>query len=145
MAMDPYGGDPLIQDLGEGGQLVWDGGQPCMSSGIENAAYLSLFVEANWWGNDIDQANPGAVGSANFLPLTDRATLTPGLLVDLKKAAEADLAWMIADGVADSVAVVISMPSTGLVEIAVTITEPSGAVTATRWKLNWARLAQEIA
>lgn len=145
MAMDPYGGDPLIIDIGEGGTLSWDGGQPRMSSGLENAAYLSLFVEPDWWGNDIDAANPGAIGSTNFLPLITRATLTPGLLVDMKKAAEADLAWMTEQGVAESVDVVVTMPAVGMAALEVTITEPSGTVTTTRWALNWARLGEEAA
>lgn len=142
MAMDPYSGDPLIVDIGEGGSLSWDGGQPVMSSGLENAAYLSLFVDPDWWGNDIDPANPGAVGSASFLPLITRAILTPALLVDMKAAAEADLEWMT-DEIAESVDVIVGMPAVGVVALEVTITETSGDVTTIRWKLNWARLAQE--
>lgn len=145
MAMDPYGGDPLIIDLGEGGDLYIQGGQPKMSSGIENAAYLSLFVDANWWGNDIDPANPGATGSRHFLPLVDRIALTPAALQDMETAAKADLAWMVEDGLlSEEPEVVCSIIGIGVAGIEMTFTEPDGTTTTTRWKLNWARMGEEL-
>jgi phage gp46-like protein len=143
---DPYGGDPLIIDLGDGGDLYIQGGQPKMSSGLENAAYLSLFVDANWWGNDIDPSNPGATGSRHFLPLIDRMALTPSALGDMEKAAKADLAWMVEDGLlSEEAEVVCSILAVGVAGIEMTFTEPDGSVSVTRWKLNWARISEEVA
>lgn len=142
---DPYGGDPLIIDLGDGGDLHIQGGQPKMSSGLENAAYLSLFVDANWWGNDIDPANPGATGSRHFLPLIDRLALTPSALGDMEKAAKADLAWMVEDGLlSEEAEVICSILAIGVAGIEMTFTEPDGSVSVTRWKLNWERIAEEV-
>ena len=136
--MDHFDGDPLIYDSGDGGDILITGGQPTMSSGLENAVYLSTQVEPNWWGNDIDPANPGAVGSLNLIPLTRRAKLTPGLLNDIEAAAAADLAWMLSDGVAKAVTPSASMLSASSVGLSVDIEEPDGDVTTVRWKLNWA-------
>jgi phage gp46-like protein len=140
---DPYGGDPLIYDIGDGADLNVQGGQPRMSSGLENAAYLSLFVDANWWGNDIDPANPGATGSTHFLPLLDGLKLTPSALDDLEAAAALDLAWMTDDGVVKSVDVSASITGIGSVGLELTFTEPDGGTTSVRWKLNWTRIAEE--
>lgn len=144
--MDPYSGDSLITDLGDGGDLTVQGGQPKMSSGLENAAYLSLFVDADWWGNDVDPTNPGATGSRQFIEVTRRAKLTPDLLKDAKSAAEADLAWMVSDGVAKSVTAECSIVAVGVMGIELTIVEPDGTTVspAPRWTLNWARLGQEV-
>jgi phage gp46-like protein len=138
--MDHFDGDPLIYDSGDGGDLLIVGGQPMMSSGLENAVYLSLLVDANWWGNDVDPATPGATGSKFFLPLIGRAKLTPSLLIDAEKAADADLAWMVSDGVAKSVDVDCTMVDVGLMGVVVTVTEPDGDVTTVKWKLNWSYL-----
>lgn len=134
---DPLLGDPLIVDLGEGGDLYIQGGQPTMSSGLENAVYLSLMVEPNWWGNDIDPANPGPVGSYHFLPLIGRAKLTAALLGDCESAVQADLAWMLADGVASAVDVVCGIVNASWLSVQITLTEPSGDVTPVVYKLNW--------
>lgn len=144
MAMDSYSGDPLIIDSGDGGDLFIQGGQPRMSSGLENAAYLSLFFYANWWGNDVDPATPGAMGSRHFLPLTSRAKLTPDLLKDAQAAALADLAWMVEDGAVKTVDAVASIIGLGQMGLEITFTEPDGTTATVRWKLNWARIGQEV-
>jgi phage gp46-like protein len=138
--MDIYGGDPLIIDMGDGGDLDFQGGQPKMSSGLENSAYLSLFVEAKWWGN----ADGLDIGSRNFLQLTSRAKLTPDLLKDAEAAIQADLAWMIAEGVVKSIEVVASIVGLGQMGLEITFAEPSGNTEVLRWVLNWIRLGQEV-
>ena len=135
--MDQFSGDPLIFDSGDGGDLLIVGGQPKMSSGLENAVYLSLLVDANWWGNDVDPATPGATGSKFFLPLIARAKLTPSLLIDAEKAADVDVAWMVSDGVAKDVTASASMVDNSTLGLEVTVTEPDGSVTTVTWKLNW--------
>ena len=139
-AMDIYGGDPLIIDMGEGGDLDFQGGQPKMSSGLENAAYLSLFVCGKWWGN----TDGLDIGSRNFLQLTSRASLTPDLLKDAEAAIQADLAWMVADGVVKSIEVVASIVGLGQMGLEITFSEPFGNTEILRWVLNWIRLGQEV-
>ena len=139
---DPTLGDPLIVDLGDGGDLAIQGGQPTMSSGIENAVYLSLMVEPNWWGNDIDPANPGVIGSYNFLPLTKGQKLTASLLGTVEEAIKADLKWMLDDGVASSVDVDTEIQNVTWLAVKMTITAPDDSVSTVRWKLNWAYMAQ---
>lgn len=146
MITDPYGGDPLIVDGIEDGDLVFVAGQPRMSSGLENALYLSWFVDANWWGNDVTSSEPGAVGSFHFLPLTrSRPTLTPAALLDIKRALEADAAWMITDGLVKSITLDVSLPAVGWVAIVADVIEPDDTATTVRWKLNWARAREEVA
>jgi len=140
MAMDPYSGDPKLFDSGDGGDLLIQGGQPVMGQGLQNAAYLSHFLEPNWWGWSSDPANPQIVDSGNLLALTRRAVLTPALLNDAESAAKKDLAWMLAQGVAKSVECSASIVALGVLGLEETITEPDGTTTTLRWKLNWAAM-----
>lgn len=142
--LDPYSGDPLLTDLGDGGDLTIQGGQPVMDQGLRNAAYLSHFLEPDWWGWSSDPANPQIVDSGNLLALSRRSVLTPAILNDAEAAAKKDLAWMIADGTAKSVECVASIVALGVLGLDETITEPDGTVTPLRWKLNWAAMQEAV-
>lgn len=140
--MDLYSGDPLLTDSGDGGDLTIVGGQPIMDQGLRNSAYLSHFMDPNWWGWSSDPTNPQVVDSGNLLALTRRVVLTAAVLNDAEAAAKKDLAWMLAEGVAKSVEVVASIVALGVLGLDETITEPDGTTTTLRWKLNWAAMKE---
>jgi phage gp46-like protein len=139
---DPYSGDPKLFDSGNGGDLMIEGGQPVMDQGLNNSAYISHFMDPNWWGWSSDPANPEVIDCGNLLELTKRANLTPAFLNDAEAAAKKDLAWMLADGVAKSVECSASILAPGIMGLIDTITEPDGTPTVLRWKLNWAAMRE---
>lgn len=146
MPMDRFSGDPkLFDSTGDGGDLLIQGGQPVMDSGLQNAAYLSHFLEPDWWGWSSDPANPEIIDSGNLLALSKRTVLTPGIINDAEAAAKKDLAWMVSEGVAKSADCSVSILGLGVIGIEDTITEPDDSTTTIRWKLNWARMAEEVA
>lgn len=145
MSMDLFSGDPKLFDSNDGGDLLIQGGQPVMDQGLQNSAYLSHFLESDWWGWSSDPANPEIVDCGNLLRLMKRAVLTPALLNDIEAAAKKDLAWMKDNGVADKVEVTASIVALGFVGIEETITEPTGNVTTVRWRLNWAATQEAVA
>jgi hypothetical protein len=52
---------------------------------------------------------------------------------------------MVTDGVAKSVTVDVTLPDVGMVGIVADVIEPDGTAQTVRWKLNWARMAEEVA
>jgi hypothetical protein len=48
---DRYSGDPRITLGPDGSDLDYQGGNPVMDRGVENAALLSLFTREGWAGN----------------------------------------------------------------------------------------------
>lgn len=133
MTMDPLLGDPLIIN----GDLFISGGQPTMSSGLENAAYLSLIPEPDWWGNLVKPDEELDIGSRHFIALTKTAKLMTSILGDVEEAISADLAWMTEQGVAKSVTPSASIQSPGWVAVEIAILEPDDSTTTVRWALNW--------
>jgi len=144
MAVDLYSGDPLLTDVGDGGELTITGGQPAMDQGLRNSAYLSHFLEPDWWGWSADPANPQIIDSGNLLALSKRTTLTPGILNDAEAAAAKDLKWMLDQGVAKSVTCSASIIAQGVLGLVDEITEPDGDVTTLRWKLNWSAMREAV-
>ena len=141
--MDLFGGDPRLYDNGDGGDLLIQGGQPVMDQGLQNSAYLSHFLEPNWWGWSSDPDNPKIIDSGNLLALSKRSVLTPAILNDAKSAAEKDLAWMVSEGVAKSVECSAEIIGIGILGVEDAITEPDGTTTTVRWNLNWTAMQQE--
>jgi phage gp46-like protein len=142
--MDQYTGDPLLTDLGNGGDLDIRDGQPVMDKGLINSAYLSHFIEPEWWGWSSDPENKQVINSGNLMAMTERATLTPAILNDAVAAAKKDLSWMISDGVAKSIECSGSIIGLGLMGLVDTITEMDGTVQEARWRLNWAAMKESV-
>ena len=122
-------------------------GDLVMDDGLETAVIMSLFTDApadagdaipdgsgdprGWWGDmPIDAAQQGATPpdvTGSKLWLLDRAVLTSETLARAESYAEAALAWMVRDGVAQSVSATAVSPSFGKLELTVEILQASGS------------------
>lgn len=121
--------DILLKQTPDGGECVIANGQLLMSEGLETAAYLSLFGSNSddsglsaddaieWWANKIEP-DPARKQRGQFQNLLATRPLTPANLQLFEEAAAADLAWF-EDEIADSVAVVATMPGINTVLLAV--------------------------
>jgi phage gp46-like protein len=106
----------------DGGDIAFENGLAVLSDGLDSAAYLSLFggneddaglpadVSKQWWGNFSESNTSRRYRSETQYAL---ATLPPttGNLRRIESAATNDLAWFIADGFAESVTPMGSMPA----------------------------------
>ncbi len=121
-------------------------GDLAMDDGLETAVVISLFTDApadagdaipdgsgdprGWWGDlPIDAGEQGATPpdvTGSKLWLLDRALLTRETLARAESYAKAALAWMVRDGVAQSVNATAVSRSLGVLELTVTI-EQDGA------------------
>ena len=122
------------------------GADLAMDDGLESAVIISLFTDApagpgdavpdgggdprGWWGDmPIDAAQRGGVPpdvTGSKLWLLDRVVLTSETLARAQSYAEAALAWMVRDGVAQSVRATAASRALGVLEITVVI-EQGGA------------------
>jgi phage gp46-like protein len=103
-----------------------------MSEGLETAAYLSLFggneddagdgasERHQWWGN-FAETEPARTYRSETQNLIRSLPAVPRNLRRIEQAAARDLAWMIAAGIAKSIAVSASIPELDRVTVAVTI------------------------
>jgi phage gp46-like protein len=133
--MQQLEGDPKLFNAGDGSELVISGGQPVMDTGLENAVYLSLF-SAPWWGNAISE--PAEQLTSRFEELNTR-TLTNQARLDAGEFVRQALAWMVIEGIAQSVTVNASIAAVGVLALVITIQQPDDA-TRIKYKINWQRL-----
>lgn len=138
-------GDVLLFQTNDDGDIIVENGITQMSSGLETAAYLSLFggnedddgsenSTNQWWGN-IGELESYKLRSQtqyllNVLPATSAN------LLRIENAAADDLAWMLSEGVASSISVSVSIPGLNKILIEGTI-EADGNPTDFKFFENW--------
>jgi phage gp46-like protein len=135
--------DVLMTQTPDGGECTIFNGQMAMSEGLETAAFLSCFggnikdsgLDADraleWWGNK-SETDPNLKYRSQLQHELSTRPLTPANLSIFEDAASADLAWFT-DSVADSVAVVATMPAINTVNVNVFI-EIDGVTTPFTFK-----------
>lgn len=121
--------DVLMTQTPDGGECTIRNGQMVMSEGLETSTFLSLFggnvedsgldadLPRTWWANR-NQTDPTLQYRSQLQHLLATLPLTPANLSAFEDAASADLAWLT-DSVADSVAVLATMPAIDTVNIAI--------------------------
>ena len=92
-----FSGDPKIYLDENGADLRFDGGQPVMDAGLENAVTISLFTRDGWWGNDLFAQESEQLGSD--FEITAAQPITSTSFVDTESAAETAVQWMVDSGI----------------------------------------------
>jgi phage gp46-like protein len=145
-ATNPYQGDALWGPCPDGGDIMWNGGEPQRSGGLSGAVYISLMggnqrdtgeleSKQQYWGNhleaDTNRHIRGRTGT-----LIAGIPLSSGNLVRITKAADQDLAWMISTGVATSVLVEATIEAARRVVITVIVESRDDTETFV-YRENW--------
>lgn len=129
-------GDLMIRHTDDGGDIVFQGGQPEMDGGLWTAAYISLFTERGWWGDP-------SIGSA-LHELEDRA-LTNQTRLDAIAEAKRALTWLVDQGIAQSVEIDAEIASARVLIIQATITQPNDPTpTEFRYRITWASTKEAV-
>jgi phage gp46-like protein len=117
--------------------------------GIRTAVIISLFTDKRvsseevtsedpdqrgWWGDMFPEVDQDQIGSR--LWLLQRAKQTNETLSRAKEYAEESLQWMIEDGVAASVTVVVEYLQRGWMKISVDVKRPRSTLSF-RYEFNW--------
>ena len=137
-------GDVLLFQTVDDGNINVENGITEMSSGLETAAYLSMFGgnedddgsdgnKDNWWGN-IDEVDPVNQYRSETQNLLQSIPATSGNLLRIQSAVERDLAWFIEVGVAVSVAAIVTIPALNRVRITINIDGDTTLVFVENWQ-----------
>ena len=117
--------------------------------GIRTSVIISLFTDKRvssdevtsedpdqrgWWGDMFPEVDQDQIGSR--LWLLQRAKQTNETLSRAKEYAEESLQWMIEDGVAASVTVVVEYLQRGWMKISVDVKRPRSTLSF-RYEFNW--------
>lgn len=124
-------GDVLLFQTPDNGDVRVIDGLVQMSSGLETAAYLSLFggndqddglVDNNqtWWGN-LGENRDAYEYRSETQNLLESLPATSGNLRRIEESAKRDLEWFVTENVASSVSVSASIPTLNTVKININI------------------------
>lgn len=119
---------------------------------METAVLLSLFIDRRafdddalptgdpddrrgWWGDAFADNEGDKIGSRRWL--LDRAKMTPDLPRQLEAYDREALAWMIEDGVASSIDIVIDVVAPGKLFETITINRPGRDAISFRYSHVW--------
>lgn len=120
--VDRFQGDPKMFMDGDGAYFKFNGGQPVMDAGIENAVFVSLFTRPNWFGNALLRKQSEKIGSE--FEQKCEATITKTSLVDIEIAARQALQWMIDSGVVAEIQVGVRNYKGSQLQIAIGLKPP---------------------
>jgi len=125
---DRFEVDPKLTLDENGADLTFEGGQPVMDAGLENAALISLLSEPGWFGNAFFDDPDERVGS-RFLAET-RKPLSIDSVNAIRKAALADLDWIVKSSLASEVQAIVRNPEAKKIETIVIIRPPGKDIQA---------------
>lgn len=139
-------GDVLLYQTNDDGDVQFEGGDLVMTSGLDTAAYLSLFggnendaggsdTAAAWWGNLLE-TQPARQYRSETQHLLRSIPAIPANLLRIEAAARRDLAWFVTEGAAESVTVSASMPGVNRVTLEILISTGENSERLV-YILNW--------
>lgn len=139
-------GDVLLFQTNDDGEIIVENGLVQMASGLDTAAYLSLFGgneedtgtvnDANtWWCNRIEDDEV-----KKYRALTQHILrslpATSANLIKLENAAKKDLKWMLTEGVANEIIVSARIPNINRVQVLININARAEQINL-KFTTNW--------
>lgn len=136
--IDQFDGDVAYLLTPDGGQIIYQGGQPIMDAGgLENAVNISLFTGLGWWANALNENEPDKQIGSDFEERTRPKAINTAYLRDVEDAARDALKWMINQKIVQTIEANATWPELNQVNLALLITKPSGDIVTIRYELNW--------
>lgn len=135
--------------------LVVENGDLKGDEGLETSALISMFTDQRirddevppgeiskrgWWADMFAKIDNDVIGSK--LWLYDRSKITLSNMTLIQDQVEAAFAWMLQDGVADSVSATVLRDGTYGLKITVQITRPSGQ--ADKYSVLWDTQSKQV-
>lgn len=124
--------DVLLRQTNDGGEIAVENGLVLLSDGLETSVYLSLFggnqddgadvasERLQWWGN-VDEPLVERRYRSETQHVLRALPAVPRNLRRIEQAASRDLAWMVEQGIAQSVEVAATIPTLNRVRVEVSI------------------------
>lgn len=143
-----FGGDVLIFDSEEGGEISVVNGLVLMDRGFSSAVYLSLFggngkdlgdVASNntWWGNKLEDSLESEKLVSRFVSFISSEPLTSKNLILAEDKIQEDLKWFVDDGIADLIEVEILDAGNNRIQVDIKIGKDGEMIESGRFGFQW--------
>lgn len=137
-------GDVNLFQTNDDGDITVEGGIVEMSGGLQTSTYLSLFggneddaggsdTTLTWWAN-LDEARSDRQYRSETQNVLQALVAVPANLRRVEDAANRDLAWLVEQKVASSVAVSASMPALNKIKLEISINGDLAVEFIENWK-----------
>lgn len=131
--------DLYLNPTTDGAELIISNGKVKTTSAIETAVFLSLFTPQSWG----DMTRPSSERYKSRILQIMRETVSNRTRLALIQAAKDALAWIVNDGIAESIEVDATIQSASRIDLSIIITAPDRDETLT-YAVNWDAQAAEL-
>lgn len=136
-----FDGDLLLSTSDTGDiDIKISNGQPVMTSGLENAAFLSIFCK-EWWGNAVTDDDNEKLDS-NFESVMSKNLLNATRL-EAEELAISALRWMESSGMVKKITISSKILSIKNLGISILFEQPDSS-SNTRFRINWENMRVRI-
>lgn len=145
---EEFGGDVLIFDTEDGGEISVINGLVIPDGGFRTAVFLSLFggnkndggeviSGETWWGNKLEGVSENEKLVSRFMAFIRSVPLSSKNLKIAQDKAEEDLKWFLDDGIADSVEVKLLDEGNNRIQLNVRIEKSGQIIESGKYALQW--------
>lgn len=141
---DTTRGDIWLFDTANGGDIKNDGGDPIMTYGPENEAYLCLFGSVgeieDFWGNDL--LDPEQQLQGKFTQFMEQNPLNTNTVRQGEELAAQDLGSFISSGFCSDIEIAISIDGPKRISLRCVMLQASEVVADFEFTDNWRYIEQ---
>ena len=147
MCKDEFMGDVLLISTPDGADIVLENGLIKDCRNFDSAVLLSLMggndedlnrrPKETWWGNLVEGTQESEWISSEFGAMVKGFPLTSGNLRKAKDACKRDLNWIMSEGGADDISVVLAAESSQRVKLDVEVTQDGSKAGGGNYELQW--------
>jgi phage gp46-like protein len=148
--MIDFQGDLLLYSTDDGGEIDLDENNIFSNdTGFETAIYLSLFCgneqdngsestkNLEYWGNKLETNEPNNKLTSRLQNIIKGYPATPGNINKVKSAVNNDLAWMISDGIIDSLEITATIPTRNRLNLEINGLKNKSKIFGTAYEMSW--------
>ena len=152
---EEFGGDVLLFDTKDGGEISVINGLVIPDGGFRTAVYLSLFggnkddggevgSGDTWWGNRLEGVSESEKLVSRFMAFVRSVPLNSKNMKIAQDKAEEDLKWFLDDDIADSVEVELLDEGNNRIQLNVRIEKSGKIIESGKYALQWEAMKNGI-
>lgn len=145
---EEFGGDVLLFDTEDGGEISVINGLVIPDGGFRTAVFLSLFggnksdggevaSGETWWGNKLENVSENEKLVSRFMAFIRAVPLSSKNLKIAQDKAEEDLKWFLDEEIADSVEVELLDEGNNRIQLNVRIEKSGQIIESGKYALQW--------
>lgn len=153
--MNDFGGDILLCDTFDGGEIIIEDGDFLCDTGLKTAVYLSILggaeedageVENNntWWGNKLQNQNDKDKLVSRFQAFKKTNSLTAKNVKIAEEKIKQDLNWLLTEGICDDIEVMIVVTGLNNIDVRIKILKNDNILENGNYSLQWEEMKNGI-